>query len=646
MENTNYLAILTQGVEAWNRWRKENMGDSPDLQEVDLSGANLEGASFEGVNLSRANFKRANLAGVSFMEANLLEADFREADLRKATLERTYLEGIYLRGAYFEDTDFSGATLSGTDLSEINFTGANLSGANLSRANLWGANLSGISLVGADLRGADLAGANLSGADLSEANLSEANLEEVNLTQANLEKADLIQAKLLSANLQGANLTQAYLRNIELLEANLRGANLREVNLMDADLSRANLREVNLMDAILAGAELLQAKLSAANLKRAYFWKADLSEANLEAANLVGADLVGVDLTGANLVGANLVGADLTGANLVGANLVGADLTGANLIMANVIRANLETATLTGACLENWNVNSQTNLNNVNCQYIYLKTDAKRNFQDRRPHHPEKSFAPGEFTKLFQVVTETMDLVFMDGIDWSAFLKAFEQLRQEIQTDELSIQAIESKPSGVLIVRVAVPSTADKAQLEKHAYQKYQLALESQERWYREKLNAKDGEIEIYRRQNANLNEIAKLQASRPIQLQATAMTSGDTYNQNQVGIGHMSGSKIEGEAKVAGVLNQAGQQSLAEAAAEIQQLLEQLDETYATDTASGKWDAAQAVMKQIENDKSLADRILSALRAGGTKALEKTLNHPAATFVIEMITDWQKTKS
>ena len=54
-------------------------------------------------------------------------------------------------------------------------------------------------------------------------------------------------------------------------------------------------------------------------------------------------------------------------------------------------------------------------------------------------------------------------------------------------------------------------------------------------------------------------------------------------------GIGHMSGGEIKGNAKVAVVINEAEEQDLAEAAAKIQALLEQLSETYPTTTSQEK---------------------------------------------------------
>ncbi len=106
-----------------------------------------------------------------------------------------------------------------------------------------------------------------------------------------------------------------------------------------------------------------------------------------------------------------------------------------------------------------------------------------------------------------------------------------------------------------------------------------------------------------------------------------------------------MSGGTIQGNAKIAGILNEAEQRNLAEAAAEIQQLLEQLDKSYPSDTMSGRMQIATEAVSQIENNPAFKTRVLSALKAGGVSAFEQFLNHPAASFVIGALEDWQKTK-
>ena len=51
MANDEHVALLKQGVEAWNAWRDENPGIRPDLSEADLSKANLSYANLRGANL-------------------------------------------------------------------------------------------------------------------------------------------------------------------------------------------------------------------------------------------------------------------------------------------------------------------------------------------------------------------------------------------------------------------------------------------------------------------------------------------------------------------------------------------------------------------------------------------------------------------
>lgn len=126
----------------------------------------------------------------------------------------------------------------------------------------------------------------------------------------------------------------------------------------------------------------------------------------------------------------------------------------------------------------------------------------------------------------------------------------------------------------------------------------------------------------------------------------ADNQSKGDRYLQNgNFGIGHMSDGTIEGGAKVAGVINEAEQQNLAEAAAQIQQLLEQLEKSYPTNTTTGKMVIATEAIKQIEANPTLMTRVLSAINAGGVSAVESLLNHPAASFVVGALQDWQATK-
>ena len=87
-------------------------------------------------------------------------------------------------------------------------------------------------------------------------------------------------------------------------------------------------------------------------------------------------------------------------------------------------------------------------------------------------------------------------------------------------------------------------------------------------------------------------------------------------------------------------------QQNLAEAARDIQELLEQLEKTYPSETTMNRMKIATEVITHIDNHPTKAQKIFSAIKAGGVAAVEQLLNHPASSFVIAALNDWQKSKS
>ncbi|BAY93384.1 MULTISPECIES: hypothetical protein [unclassified Tolypothrix] len=108
--------------------------------------------------------------------------------------------------------------------------------------------------------------------------------------------------------------------------------------------------------------------------------------------------------------------------------------------------------------------------------------------------------------------------------------------------------------------------------------------------------------------------------------------------NMNQATISGGVAGNVEGDFNVNQTKN-----NLSEAAAEIQQLLNQLSQSYPTTTTAEKMTVASAAIQHIENNHALRQRVLSALKTGGIQALGQILNHPAATFLIAALEDWQK---
>ena len=252
-----------------------------------------------------------------------------------------------------------------------------------------------------------------------------------------------------------------------------------------------------------------------------------------------GKDFAQANLRGAYLDGANLQTANLRLANISEASLQYANLAGANLTEVNAVNTDLRHATLTGACVENWNIDATTQLDEIDCQYIYLLNGQK----ERRPSSGE--FQPGEFTKLFAEMFDTVDLIFRNGVDWKAFIAALKEVQVQNEDTPLQVQSIANKGDGVIVVKVHVPPDTDKEKIHQEFNQNYQLQLAAIEAQYKAQLTAKDEEIiAIYRQQSVDMMEITKTLANRPIHVEAIAMSNSNDSSPN-INIGDIINSVV-----------------------------------------------------------------------------------------------------
>lgn len=113
MADPEQVAILRQGVKAWNEWRsREPLDLIPDLTGSDLSGVDLVDA-----NLFSADLDGANLEG-----ARLTEAKLHFAGLRGANLRRADLAGVNLTGATPVRADFGEATFFHTIFGDVDLS--------------------------------------------------------------------------------------------------------------------------------------------------------------------------------------------------------------------------------------------------------------------------------------------------------------------------------------------------------------------------------------------------------------------------------------------------------------------------------------------------------------------------------------------
>ena len=96
MADADQVALLRSGVSAWNGWRAEHAGITPDL-----SGASLRGLDLTGADLSGVDLRQADLRGAALRSVRLTGARLDGANLFKAVLQDADLEGAVLLDVQF-----------------------------------------------------------------------------------------------------------------------------------------------------------------------------------------------------------------------------------------------------------------------------------------------------------------------------------------------------------------------------------------------------------------------------------------------------------------------------------------------------------------------------------------------------------------
>ncbi len=372
----------------------------------------------------------------------------------------------------------------------------------------------------------------------------------------------------------------------DLTRANFSNATLKSTNFREADLTHVCWKEAQKLDrsrvgdSILASPAVRDLLISRMGYKKSY---------------------VNANFRGANLAGVNLNQANLQWAVLSEAVLRRADLREANLREVLALDTDFTGASFTGACIEAWNIDATTKLESIDCQHVYLL----RNQQERRPS--SGNFAPEEFTKLFEEALSTVDLIFRNGVDWKAFIAAFTQVQVENEDTELTIQSIENKGDGVVVVRVNVPPETDKTKIHSEFNQNYEAALKALEAKYQTELKAKDTEITIYREQSANMWTTINSLASRPINLvnENTLMNNSTDRSQN-INVGrdmNLTGSTLnlgEINGQVTNTINQLPDEPATTDQPSLKDLLTQLQQSITADTDLAETDKAD-LLEQVQ---------------------------------------------
>jgi uncharacterized protein YjbI with pentapeptide repeats len=315
------------------------------------------------------------------------------------------------------------------------------------------------------------------------------------------------------------------------------GTSFKQANLQDCDFSYANLKCCNFSDSLIN-------QICLNNSQKAYlsYFGSPPLRSNKVISLMcdlnggINLNLSHENMSNLNLTNAQLENCDLSYANLRKTVLINTNLKGANLTEVNAVQSNFHQAVLTAACLENWNIDNTTILDDVDCDYIYLRSNEK----ERRPSSGK--FQPSEFTKLFREVFDTVDLIFRGGIDWRALVNTLQEVQVRNGEIPLEVQAIENKGDGVFVVKVHVPPDADKSKLHAELTEIYPQQLQVIEAQYKLQLATKDSQIDVYkeqlnheRHQNTNMMDILKILASKPTNIEIK-QTNQDHSQQIDVG--------------------------------------------------------------------------------------------------------------
>jgi uncharacterized protein YjbI with pentapeptide repeats len=489
----------------------------------DFSGKNLRGRNFKGENLTGAKFIGADIRGANFTNAILREADFTRA---KAGLQRHWTIFIVTISLFLSVISglISGLT---TVWVTLFFTLNNIKEYTLIpgilvlivlaiffivtmrqglvagaatvavAAAVAGAVTAAVAVV---VAGAGATAVVVAGAGAGAAAVAGAVTVTVAVAVAGAAAgAGSIVGIYIAWRALAGDEKHAFVRKIAIAFTATGGTSFRNADLTDANFTEATLKSTDFRTANLTRTCFRKTE----KLDRARVGNSILADTRVRELLITGngykKSYVGADLQGANLTGVNLNEANLKQANLNEATLHQANLEFANLTETQALATDFTAAYFTGAYLEAWNIDANTKLDRVDCRFVYLLEYPKPGTDDRerRPHHINKCFEPGDFEKLYKKIMTTVQILLKNGINPEAFTDAFQKLMQDFPdiTPE-SIEGMDRKGNDVLLT-IKVQEGTDKGKIEQTWDEVYQARLEAQRQT--EQLKSKDEIIAIER---------------------------------------------------------------------------------------------------------------------------------------------------
>jgi uncharacterized protein YjbI with pentapeptide repeats len=272
------------------------------------------------------------------------------------------------------------------------------------------------------------------------------------------------------------------------------GTSFRSAHLTDADFTQATLKSVDFRETTLTRTCWFQAqKLDQARVEGTYLEDARVRQLVIEKdgrdKNFDRLNLRSLNLKDANLQDASFIGTDLSEATLQNANLSGAKLAQAQLYQSILIEA-----CLTGAYIENWGISTDTRLDGIKCEYVYMQLPTKEDPDPcRKPDNRQETFKEGDFADFITPILKTLDLYrtqnvdmrqvaskfktldlfHNEGIDPTAAAIAVTQLAENHPEAELELVALEGRGQEKIRLQAIVTSDANRSELYKEYFKTY-----------------------------------------------------------------------------------------------------------------------------------------------------------------------------
>lgn len=284
------------------------------------------------------------------------------------------------------------------------------------------------------------------------------------------------------------------IRRIAMIIATFRGTKFIKSNLTNADFTEAKLQNTDFRKAILKRTCWFQAKnLDLARVENTYLEKPSLLQLVISK-NGEGEFYDYQDLRGLNFKNANLVDASFIGADLSEATLQYADLSRAKLVQTRLYGSDLTHAILTGVCIQDWAISTDTQLQQVRCEYVYMRLPTKEDPDPwRKPDNRQETFREGDFSDFIAPIIKTMDLYrqqnvdprrmastfktldlyHYQGIDPSAAAIALKQLAEQYPDAGLEVVSLEGRGDEKVKLQAVVSDAVNQSQLSVEYFQRY-----------------------------------------------------------------------------------------------------------------------------------------------------------------------------